>query len=59
MPLPPDFDRARAELLEAMVAEHNLPLFKLVQEYQRNPEFKRRVDIAALSRTQPESETVH
>ncbi len=40
---PTDFDRARADFLEAMVAELNLPLFKLVHEYNNNAEFKRRV----------------
>ena len=35
MRLPPDFNRARADFLEAMVAELNLPLFKLVHEYDR------------------------
>ena len=54
-----DFDRARAEVLESMVAELNLPLFKIVREYTSNPEFKRRVDVAALSLTLPESETFH
>jgi hypothetical protein len=56
---PTDFDRARADFLESLVAEWNLPLFEIVKEYNRNPEFKRRVDIAALNLSQPESETQH
>jgi hypothetical protein len=46
---PTDFNRARADLLESLVAELNLPLFKIAQEYNRNPEFKRRGDISALA----------
>jgi hypothetical protein len=56
---PTDFNRARADFLEAMVAELNLPLFKIVHEYNNNAEFKRRVDIAALNLSQPETETLH
>lgn len=45
---PDDFNDARDHFLEAMVAEMNMPLFKLIEEYQNNPEFKERVDTAAL-----------
>jgi hypothetical protein len=35
----------------------NLPLFEIVKQYNSNPEFKERVDIAALMLSG--SETVH
>ena len=56
---PPDFDSARDALLEAFVAELNVPLFRVEELYNTNTEFKRRVDLAALELTNPSSETIH
>jgi hypothetical protein len=57
--LPPDFAAAVDQLLEAFVAEMNVPLFEVIKLYERNPEFKRRIDLAALSLLHPQSETIH
>jgi hypothetical protein len=31
----------------------------MVREYNRNPEFKRRIDVAALSMSGPTNHTIH
>jgi hypothetical protein len=53
------FDDARLGLLEAFVSELGVTLLQVVQEYNHNSEFKRRVDIAALSMSFPTSQTIH
>jgi hypothetical protein len=57
--LPPDFAAAVDQLLEAFVAELNVPLFQVIKLYHDNSEFKRRIDLAALSLLHPQSETLH
>jgi hypothetical protein len=53
------FDSARSALLDSFSAELNLPLHKIVQEYQDNTEFKRRMDMAAMDMANPRSRAIH
>jgi hypothetical protein len=57
--LPSGFKEAREELLAACGIELNMTRFAVEREYRENPEFKRRIDIAALNLSQPENETLH
>jgi hypothetical protein len=53
------FNDARAGLLETMAEEMGESLLTMVREYNRNPEFKRRIDVAALSMSGPTNNTIH
>jgi hypothetical protein len=52
-------NEARAALLETLAEEMELHLHQVVREYDRNSEFKRRIDLAALSISAPTSQTIH
>ena len=54
-----DFDAARHTLLEAMAQQEGLTLPDVVRTYNRNAEFKRRVDIAAMNMSAPASCAIH
>lgn len=53
------FNDARRGLLQAMAEQEGLDLLALVREYNRNAEFKRRIDLAALSLISPTPQAVH
>jgi hypothetical protein len=53
------FNEARHGLLEALANEEGWSLLLAVQAYNTNTEFRRRIDIAALSLCCPSSETIH
>jgi hypothetical protein len=53
------FNEVRLNLLEAFVAELGLTMLQVVQEYNHNSEFKRRIDLAAFSMSMPTSQAIH
>ena len=53
------FNEARHGLLTALAQEEGWTLLTAVREYNRNYEFRRRIDITALSMCAPTSETIH
>ena len=55
----PAFNEARLSLIEAFVSELGVTLLAVVQEYNRNAEFKRRIDLAALNLSCPASHAIH
>jgi hypothetical protein len=54
-----DFNQARAEALECFSEAFGYTLLEVLKEYRTNPEFARRIDAAAMSLLQPQSETLH
>ena len=53
------FSDARHGLLAALAQEEGVTLLTAVQEYNRNYEFKRRIDLAALQLSSPTSQAIH
>jgi hypothetical protein len=53
------FNEARHGLLEALAEQEGLTLPAVVREYNRNAEFKSRIDIAAMSMSVPISQSMH
>ncbi|MGH6865568.1 MAG: hypothetical protein ACREDO_05230 [Methyloceanibacter sp.] len=53
------FDEALLGLLTAFAEGEDVPLSVVLRIYGSNGEFKRRIDIAALSLLSPTSEAIH
>jgi hypothetical protein len=53
------FAEARYTMLMALCEEMGMTLLALFEEYENNPEFKRRIDIAAHHISSEPSETLH
>jgi hypothetical protein len=53
------FHNARTELLEAYADGEGIPLSEVLHEYRNNIEFRRRIDLAALNMSAPQSEAIH
>ena len=54
-----EFDQALYGLLEACPEAEGISLRAMIDEYDTNVEFKRRIDLAALNLSCPTSEAVH
>jgi hypothetical protein len=53
------FNSARHALLEAFVVSFGLTLLEVVETYNHIPEFKRRIDLAAMDLARPQSQMIH
>ena len=54
-----DVNAVRAALLETLAEELETTLLEVVKIYNRQPEFKRRIDLAALNMSCPISNSIH
>ena len=53
------FIAARHELLEVLAEHEGRTFLEAVRTYNRNAEFKRRIDIAAMNMSAPGSYAIH